>query len=71
MSKRLKYENLPDADDTYNKLTVIKGSKDDQWAHVLHVIVCSDLLLFWFVNILILQKTTQKCNFLKKKLFGN
>ena len=60
LRKRLKYENLTDADDTYNKLTFIKGNKDNQWDHVIHVIVWYELRPFWFVNISILQKTTQK-----------
>ena len=67
LRKRLKYKNLSDADDTYNKLTVIKGSKDNQWDHVIHVIVCYEKTLrpFWFVNIWILQKTKRKVNVYK------
>ena len=65
LRKQLTCEHLPDADNTYNKLTVIKGSKENQWDHVFHVIVCYELLPFWFENILILQKTTQKVIFWK------
>ena len=66
LRKRLKYENLMDADDSYNTLTAIKGNTEKQWYHVIHMIVwyawITPLLICEYLN---LQKTTQKVFFTK------